>query len=546
MSRKVLLLAAVAAGGLVVPTAHAATAKHHAVKHRAAVHHDGNAELRSEIAALKAEVAALHDAVNSQHQEQVAEQAQVTQTQQQVAAVNTQLTQTPPVTPDQVHTEVATSINTAIEKEHHKDHADYRGITIKPVGFLEFAGIYRQHYQGNDLSSSFSVPFPNARTYSTAEGRFSARQSRVGFLAQGKANKDTTLTMYGEFDFLGAAQTANSNESNSFTPRIRVLYGQVDWEKPDHGIHLLAGQNWSLVTMNTKGITPRNENPPTVIDAQYVSGFAWARQPQIRLTGDFFDHKLWLAVSAENPQTTFVGAVPSNVTNTIGAASGFDSANSLSLNHMPDFVGKAAYEDNIAGHQLHIEGFGLVRTYTAHLANVGTENAGGYGFGGSIGLQLVPNYVDIQFSGMTGKGIGRYGTSSLPDVTFDSTGRIRPVHETMLLGGITLHPTKMLDIYGYAGEELEFAHDYGGGYGVGLITANNSGCYIEAGTCAGNTRRIRQLSAGFWQKVYNGNFGRAQVGIQYSYTQRDLFQGVGGAPRANQQMGFLSLRYYPF
>ncbi|WP_343608789.1 hypothetical protein [Novosphingobium sp.] len=85
MSRKVLLLAAVAAGGLVVPTAQAATAKHHPVKHRA-VAHDSSAELRSEIAALKAEVAALHDAVTTQQQAQVTQQAQVAQAQTQVAA----------------------------------------------------------------------------------------------------------------------------------------------------------------------------------------------------------------------------------------------------------------------------------------------------------------------------------------------------------------------------------------------------------------------------------------------------------------------------
>ena len=115
----------------------------------------------------------------------------------------------------------------------------------------------------------------------------------------------THAAFYGEFDFLGAAQTANSNESNSFTPRIRQLYGTVDWDY--WGLHLLAGQNWSLVTMNSKGITQRNEVPPPVIDAQYVPGFAWARQAQLRITKDFDDKQVWLAASLENPQTTFTG-----------------------------------------------------------------------------------------------------------------------------------------------------------------------------------------------------------------------------------------------
>ncbi|MEJ0065986.1 MAG: hypothetical protein WDM85_11685 [Caulobacteraceae bacterium] len=50
---------------------------------------------------------------------------------------------------------------------------------------------------------------------------------------------------------------------------------------------MLLGQNWSLATMNSSGITPRAEAPPTVIDAQYVAGFVFTRQPQIRLTYDW-------------------------------------------------------------------------------------------------------------------------------------------------------------------------------------------------------------------------------------------------------------------
>lgn len=64
--------------------------------------------------------------------------------------------------------------------------------------------------------------------------------------------------------------------------------------------------------------------------------------------------------------------------------------------------------------------------------------------------------------------------------------------------------------------------------------------------CAGNTRRIRQITGGFWDKIYSGSFGKAQVGIVYSYTQRQLFEGIGGAPQASQNMAYVSFRYYPF
>lgn len=108
------------------------------------------------------------------------------------------------------------------------------------------------------------------------------------------------LAGYGEFDFLGGAQTANSNESilqSAYPPPLRSTRMI--------STHLLGGQTWSLLTMNTKGIIPRKEDIPLPIDAQYVPGFAWARQPQSRVIKDF-NKTLWFGVSVENPQTTFV------------------------------------------------------------------------------------------------------------------------------------------------------------------------------------------------------------------------------------------------
>jgi hypothetical protein len=308
---------------------------------------------------------------------------------------------------------------------------------------------------------------------------------------------------------------------------------------------LLAGQNWSLVTLNSKGITPRNEQTPPQIEAQYIPGFTWTRQPQIRLAGDFLDHKLWVAVSAENPATTFGGAIPGGITNIAPAGAGFDAANTLSLNHIPDFVGKVAYEGMLGNRSIHLETFAVSRTFTAHRNGAGNVNKGGYGFGGGVILQAVPMLLDLQFSGMIGKGIGRYGSAQLPAVTFAADGSIHPIKEFMLLGGATLHPTKMFDLYVFAGEEQESSQPLGT-MGIGLLTADNSGCFIEGGVCAANTRRVAQITGGFWEKIYNGSFGRAQVGAQFSHTERKLFEGIGGAPMAKQDMGFLSFRYYPF
>jgi hypothetical protein len=556
------LLAAVAAGAMVAPVcgALAAPAQHHHPRHRVAAA-SGDSALREEVAQLQAEVASLHQEVMAQRQNQDATQVQIAQTTAQVSALHEQVATAPaPVTTAQVQTQIASAIDT----DHKKPYVQFKGIKITPGGFLEAAGIYRQRNMSADIATNFStIPFRNASSGQTSEGRFSARQSRLSFLAEGKPNANTTLSMWGEFDFLGAAQTANSNESNSYNPRVRNLYATIDWAHGDSGWHVLAGQNWSLVTMTSNGITPRTEASPGVIDAQYVPGFAWARQPQFRLTGDFADHHLWIAVSAENPQTTFAGSVPAVVTsydNLAGAggtasANGgggslFNSANKYSTNGTPDFVGKVAYQGKVGGHDLHLEGFALDRTFTAHLDAAGVSsniNKRGYGFGGGVMLQVVPKLLDAQFSGMWGKGIGRYGTSGLPDVAFDANGNIHPVEEFMLLGGATLHATKMLDIYGFAGEEQEKSLRLGT-YGIGLLTANDSGCFVEGGTCGGNTRRVRQITGGFWDKIYNGSFGRAQFGIQFSHTERELFYAtdVGDEPQIGENIGMFSFRYYPF
>jgi hypothetical protein len=541
MKLRSALLAATTVGSIVVAAPALA-------KTKAKAHHSSTStqELLTEVKALKAEVESLRSQVSAQVTAQTATQAQIQVTQEQVQAVQNTATQDHAQLAE-LPTQVQTQVDKATDKARHADKFYYKGITVTPGGFLELAGIYRQHFQGNDIASSYGIPFPNNRQSHVAEGRFSARQSRVSFLAEGAVNPHVKLGMYGEFDFLGGAQTANSNESNSFNPRIRNVYGTIDWMAEDHGWHLLAGQNWSLVTMNTKGITPRNELTPPQIDAQYVPGFVWTRQPQVRLTGDFADHRLWIAISAENPQTTFVGSVPSNITQNLpSAGSGFDAANSLSLNHVPDFVGKVAYEADLSGHHLHLEGFGLARSFDAHINGDSNTAAHGYGFGGGVVAQIVPGLLDAQFSGMRGKGIGRYGSAQLPDVTFSADGRIHPITEFMLLAGLTVHATKMLDIYGFAGEEQENRKIFDSGFGVGLPTATNSGCFVEGGTCSGNTRRVRQLTAGVWDKLYQGSFGRAQIGFQYSYTQRQLFEGVGGIPQVAQNMAFVSFRYYPF
>ena len=442
----------------------------------------------------------------------------------------------------------------------NNDKLHYKGVTITLGGFLAAESIYRQHDQANDISTSFaSIPYANNSVGQTQELRFTARQTRISALVQGSPGPQTHLGFYSEFDFQGGAQTANSNESNSYTPRLRHIYGSVDWD--NLGLHLLAGQAWSLATLNSQGITPRNEVVPPTIDGQYIPGFTWTRQPQIRLVQDL-PRAVSIAVSLENPQTTFftgVNPLPSTVHVTFNAPAGqgFDSANTLSLNHIPDVVGKIVYEPTVMDRSLHVEAYYLYRSFYERL-NFSNRNSNGGGVGGGLTLQVVPQLLDFQISALAGRGIGRYGSAQLTDVTFDPAGNIHPIHEIEALAGLTLHVTPKFDYYVFFGEEKESAEAFNlpgatglTPYGYGNPLYQNGGCFSEiatvpATTCVGNTRLIRQGTTGFWFKPYSGAFGRFQYGLQYSYSQRKSFEGLGGAPTANQNIVMASMRYYPF
>jgi hypothetical protein len=469
---------------------------------------------------------------------------------------------------DQIKT-IPNTVDTAVAaKTQHPPTFPYKGVTITPGGFLEAAAISRSRNDASDISSNFArIPFRNSPLAHMRELRFTARQTRLSMLVQGDVNPTLHASFYGEFDFQGAAQTANSNESNSYNPRLRHLYGALDWD--GLGLHLLAGQNWSLATLNGKGITPRNEVPPPTIDGQYLPGFVWARQPQIRLVKDW-NKSIWAAVSLENPQTTFAAPATGISTTATGitaftvtpGSTGFDITNNISLNHVPDVIAKVAYEPMIGdGRPIHIEVFGLWRSYydrilaaPGNFAGVppGNRNSNAYGggVGGSITASVLPGRLDLQGSILKGRGIGRYGSAQLPDVTLRPDGTMAPIEETMFLVGGTWHATSKLDIYVLGGQERQDRQFYDlgtGTFGFGnpAATFTAATCTTEGAICVPNLRKLTQITAGAWHKPFTGPYGQVRVGLQYSHTSLRGFSGTGGfIPKTSDDMVFASFRYY--
>src|SRR5271163_1450835 len=112
------------------------------------------------------------------------------------------------------------------------------GIDLTLGGYIEAASIYRTRNETADISSNFNtaIPFPNSPNYHLSELRFSAHQTRLDLLAQGKVDPDTALAGYVETDFQSAPADSNSIESNSYTPRLRQAYATLD--RSDLGFHL--------------------------------------------------------------------------------------------------------------------------------------------------------------------------------------------------------------------------------------------------------------------------------------------------------------------
>ena len=452
--------------------------------------------------------------------------------------------------------------------------------------FIAAEGVFRAR---NEISSGASdppfgtIPFQNSPLWSENEFRMSAQQSRIAFKATGDIDPAQHLKGYFEMDFLGAAQTANSRESNSYTPRMRQAYFAYD--NDNYHFHMSAGQEWSLLTQNRVGMLNGTENTPLTIDAQYVVGFNWSRQPAIRFVEDW-NQIAWFGVSVESSQTAFasngaaVAGTPNtgltvppglsvNATNTCNAAGLLDSITSCSNNIAPDVIEKFALDPGWG----HYEALGLQRVFTDQISPAGVLNQWsqkttfGWGVGGNALMPVWPKFIDLQGSVLYGQGIGRYASSQLADATIGPNGQVLPITAVQFLVGGVAHPFAGNDIYVYYGQEQTQRNAWtvgGVSGGWGNLAFAESGCgnaaaaaglispaafNMATATCTANIQRAQELTVGFWQDVYKGDLGRVRFGVQYEFVQLDLFNGTGsvaGGLHPNNNIVFFSARYYPF
>ncbi|MXV45241.1 hypothetical protein GS501_09370 [Saccharibacter sp. 17.LH.SD] len=430
------------------------------------------------------------------------------------------------------------------------------GIRITLGGYLEAATLWRSRNTGSDISTGFNaIPWGNQPAHHMSEFHQTERQSRLAALVEGMLTKKLEADAYIETDFQGSGSSSNSRQSNSYVLRTRVFYGELK-DKAD-GLYFLGGQNWSLITLFNKGMLARDEQTPLVIEAQYVPGFNWTRNTQIRVVKTFGKQERYaVGLSVENPSSVPAGKAYTQpgevITDRVKGTNINNPDTYYTTDPAPDLIAKIAADPGWGHYELTgVMRFFRDRTSVPGSGNNHTTIAGGGG--GGMVLPLINKKLYFQASGLVGTGLGRYGTSNLPDYTYNRNGGTAPLPEANLLLGLYGDPTTNLRLYVYGGAETVMSRrafdEDGKSYGYGNRDYIMTGCHTElSSACAAaeNVRTVAQATTGFWYTAAKGDYGTLRIGGQYAHTYIQAFSGIGGKPHTNADMVFMSLRYMPF
>ena len=194
--------------------------------------------------------------------------------------------------------------------------------------------------------------------------------------------------------------------------------------------------------------------------------------------------------------------------------------------------------------------FGLQRFFADEVSTLACANSWcqkvnfGWGVGGSALLPVIPKYLDLQGSVMTGQGTGRYGSSQLADVTIGPDGSLTAAADHCKFLRRRRRPSvaraRRLRLLRPGTDPVPISGPSPPRKAV-MATRRyvNNGC-LNAGpgfrrrrlqhgdprhACTANVQRTQEFTIGFWQNIYKGDVGRFTFGAQYEYVRSD------GVPR---------------
>jgi Skp family chaperone for outer membrane proteins len=362
------------------------------------------------------------------------------------------------------------------------------------------------------------------------------------------------------------------------------------------------------------------ENPQLLYTASLAGNTPYSVLGSVGQNGGAYN----ATISACSPSTSIVNYTNQTVTVTGGATGNipvpvYKTVNScanvtnISFNYMPDVLAKAAFDPGwghyeIFGvfgmaHEMVYPGEttngnlygGLKDIVTGAVVAPALSTAGAYndkvvlgGIGGSLRVPIIPNKLTFGAKALYGQGTGRYGDSTLADVTANSWGGLARIENVNGLLTAEATPNPRLTLYlNYGGDyagRTDSANPYattlgapsaaqnaagvwGGtwkapsaaalGYGSRLLS--NSACnslaapgyngsstgYYPGGSCGAQTRDVQEATGGWWYDIYKGDHGRFRQGFQYGYAVREGWSGASGiGAKGIDNMFWTSLRYY--
>jgi len=440
-----------------------------------------------------------------------------------------------------------------------------------PGGFADLTNFFRSKDMGSGIGSSFNaIPFNNALPLgSLTEDHFSLQNSRLALRIDSTVAGGDVIG-YVETDFLGFTNDNLNVTSNSTTLRDRLYfidYRRGKWE-------ILGGQDWSMITPSRTGIAvmPADVFNTQDMDTNYQVGLQWERTPQFR----FIIHpsnKVAFGFGIENPQqytgnavtfptlpiafnATQVNIGTSLNSTALGAASGQVAAatNSLATPDVaPDLIAKIAVDPNPAGHAIHLEAYGLFRTFKIDTFN-GTANLGATTIHGAAGsfnsnFEIFKNFKIFETAFYSDGGGREIGNTNVPDFIVTPAANaasqlgLSPVHSDAGILGFEYQTTPKFLVYGYYGY-VYIGRDYSL-TGCGTAAKPASCGYGFPGSPNTNDRSVDEPTIGFIPTFWrNPNYGALSLITQFSYLNRDPWVVAAGAPRnAHLFMGYIDLRY---
>jgi Skp family chaperone for outer membrane proteins len=218
----------------------------------------------------------------------------------------------------------------------------------------------------------------------------------------------------------------------------------------------------------------------------------------------------------------------------------------ISFNQAPDILLKATFDPGFGHYEIFgIAGFAHETVYPNTTTNsvkyggvadisgynggtpgakfASSNSAGSYGnsitlggIGGSMRLPLIKDKLFFGAKGLYGPGMGRYGNSTLADVTSDANGNLAPIHNLSGLFTVEANPTPKLMLY------LNYGGDYAGrtDFGTGSLIASSLGSptatFCQTGVtaatastmCSTTPTAAMILAGGTW----GAHFGTPAVG----------------------------------